>query len=612
MPAISSTFRSGEPSLGELLKDIHQGKVQLPDFQRGWVWDDDHIRSLIASVSLSYPIGAVMLLQTGGDGVQFKPRPVQGVELTETVQPEYLILDGQQRMTSMYLSLLSGSPVPTRTSKGKDIARIYYLDIEACLDDEADRLDGVLSLPPERKITADFGRKVVLDVSAAELEYEQGLFPLEALYDHSRYFEWRHGYESKFQQDTPKMDAIRRFETEVFSRFQNYRIPTIELLANTPKEAVCQVFEKVNTGGVTLTVFELVTAIFAADNFNLREDWEGRKVRLHEHPVLRAVDATNFLTACTLLASYRRHLDSGAAVSCKRKDVLRLSFQDFDATANDIEKGLITVSRFLAREKIFDHGNLPYSTQLIPLAAICAHLGTNFEEDQVRQKLSRWYWCGVFGELYGGANESRYAFDVPEVMTWISGGDDPRSIRDANFDPVRLLSLQSRLSAAYKGLYALSIKAGSLDFLNADPIEITSYFDLAIDIHHIFPRAYCQKQSLPRAKWNSVVNKAPLSSRTNRTIGGRAPSEYIAALEGGTHKIPPDRVDEILGSHKINPLLLRNDQFDLFIRDRARRLLDLIGTAMGKKVTGRDSDEVVSTFGAALVEPETGQAAEIA
>src|SRR4029434_6917003 len=113
MPAISSTFRSGEPSLSGFLTDIHECKVQLPDFQRGWVWDDDHIRALIASVSQSYPIGAVMLLQTGGDGVQFHPRAVEGVPLATDVKPDFLILDGQQRMTSLYLAIRSGKPVST-------------------------------------------------------------------------------------------------------------------------------------------------------------------------------------------------------------------------------------------------------------------------------------------------------------------------------------------------------------------------------------------------------------------------------------------------------------------------------------------------------------------
>jgi len=87
MSAFSSTFRSGEPSLADLLRNISLGKIQLPDFQRGWVWDDDHIRSLIASVSLAYPIGAVMLLQTGGDGAHFMPRPVEGVVLSNGDKP---------------------------------------------------------------------------------------------------------------------------------------------------------------------------------------------------------------------------------------------------------------------------------------------------------------------------------------------------------------------------------------------------------------------------------------------------------------------------------------------------------------------------------------------
>jgi len=609
MPAISSTFKSGEPSLLDLLKDIHSGDIQLPDFQRGWVWDDDHIRSLIASISLSYPIGAAMLLQTGGDGAQFQPRAVQGTNVPGDKRPDYLILDGQQRMTSLYLALLSGKPVPTKTEKGQEIERIYYLDVAKCLDPNEDRIDAVLSLPPDRKVTTDFGRKVILDVSTAEREYEQALFPLEALFDHSRYFAWRHGYETKFRGDEGRLAQLQRFETEVFSRFQSYRIPTIELLRDTPKEAICQVFEKVNTGGVTLTVFELVTANFAGENFRLRQDWEKRWSSLRKQKALQGIDATTFLTAVTLLSSYRRHEQSAdSPVSCKRRDVLKLSLADYVQLADRIEHGLQLASRFLVREKVYDNKSLPYTTQIIPLAVICAVLDGRFEQDAVRRKLAQWYWCGVFGELYGGANESRFAFDVPEVLAWIDGGDLPRTIRDSTFSPTRLLSMQSRLSAAYKGLMALLMKVGSWDFLSGDSIEISSYFDLAIDIHHVFPKAYCEKQGYDRALWNSAVNKAPLSAKTNRAIGGRSPSAYLAGLDKNHNAA--GRLDEILATHQVAPALLRADAFDDFIRDRANRLLDLIEKATGKAIAGRDSAEVVSQFGAALAagsEAATGQ-----
>ena len=403
------------------------------------------------------------------------------------------------------------------------------------------------------------------------------------------------------------MDLLRRFELEVFKRFQGYRIPTIELLRNTPREAVCQVFEKVNTGGVTLTVFELVTAIFASDSFNLRRDWDQRKNRIYELDVLEGLDATSFLTAVTLLTSYRRSTQKPElAVSCKRRDVLKLSLAEYKQNADAIEQGLKRSARFLAREKVFDTKSLPYSTQLIPLSAICAVLGDEFEHDAVRRKLSQWFWSGVFGELYGGANETRFALDVPEVIAWIRGGDLPRTVRDASFSPTRLLTIQNRLSAAYKGLMALLMKEGSHDFLSGDPIEITSYFDLNIDIHHIFPRAYCENHNLGRALWNSAVNKAPLSAKSNRVVGGKAPSVYLKSIEQN-HQMASERLDEILRSHQINATLLRTDSFEEFIRNRAGNLLDLIERAMGKAVSGRDADEVIREFGGTL--PESGNIA---
>ena len=344
--------------------------------------------------------------------------------------------------------------------------------------------------------------------------------------DQAKYAAWRRGFQRHHRTDEPKLDLFDRFEAEVIHRIQSYRVPTIELLKDTPREAVCQVFEKVNTGGVTLTVFEPVTAIFASDGFNLRTDWETRALRLGEHDVLKEVDATAFLTAITLLATYRRHQqDPQHPVRCTRKNVLKLPLAEYRLYSDQVEAGLKLAARFLAREKVFDTKMLPYTTQLVPLSAVCAVLEDRFEQDTVRRKLAQWYWSGVFGEIYGGANESRFAFDLPEFVAWADGGDQPRTLRDASFSPTRLLSMQSRLSAAYKGLMALLMKAGSHDFLSGDSIEIASYFDLAIDIHHVFPKAYCEKQGFNRWLWNSAVNKSPLSAKTNRRYRRPGPEQ---------------------------------------------------------------------------------------
>jgi len=598
---MTASFRTNEPFLRDLLAQVDAGEVQLPDFQRGWVWDDDHIRALIASVSRSYPIGAVMMLQTGGEGVRFQPRPVSGTpDALAGIEPEMLILDGQQRLTSLYRALRSQRPVETKTDKGKRIERVYYFDIALATDDEVDRFDAIRSVAPDGLVKEDFGRKTRLDVSTPEKQYEAGCVPVSVVCDQEKLFAWRTGFQEHHEYSSEAIKRWNRFEGDIINRFHQYKLPVIELLKQTPKDAVCQVFEQVNTGGVSLTVFELVTASFAAEDFRLRPDWEERRQRLRAQPTLRKVSATDFLTAVTLLAAHGA-FEAGRrkGVSCKRGDVLGLSAAEFKELAPRVEAGFTAAARFLARNRVFAPKNVPYGNQLIPLAAILTELGVAAEHDAVQKKLAQWYWCGVFGELYGSATESRFAMDMVDVCAWARGDLDalPRTIRDASFSPIRLLGLQTRQSAAYKGLMARLIELGSHDFWTGSSIELTTWFDLAVDVHHVFPQKWCKDQGLERRRWNSIVNKSPLTARTNRRIGGKAPSEYLVPID---EEVGAERLDEILRTHAIEPDALRGDDFDRFMRLRAGRLLDLVEQAMGKAVPGRDGEDVVEAFGGSL------------
>ena len=157
-----TTFDSTKESLLDLLRSIRDGKTQLPDFQRGWVWDNEHIRSLLASISLSYPIGAVMMLQTGNPDVRLKPRLIEGVSLANSPEPERLILDGQQRLTSLFQSLFLGQAVTTRDPRGNQIKRWYYLDIQKALNPNGDRDEAIVALPEDR-MTRNFRGEIVAD-----------------------------------------------------------------------------------------------------------------------------------------------------------------------------------------------------------------------------------------------------------------------------------------------------------------------------------------------------------------------------------------------------------------------------------------------------------------
>ena len=132
-------MKTNDRKITDLMETVHSGKTQLPDFQRGWVWDDNRIKSLIASITNGYPVGAAMFLEYGNDNIRFKYRVIEGAP-AKNVVPEELILDGQQRLTSIYTSLFSQDPVNTRTEKGQDIKRFYYIDMTKAIDSTTDRV----------------------------------------------------------------------------------------------------------------------------------------------------------------------------------------------------------------------------------------------------------------------------------------------------------------------------------------------------------------------------------------------------------------------------------------------------------------------------------------
>jgi hypothetical protein len=588
-------FDSPDLNLGdELLKDVGNGKIRLPDFQRDWKWDLDRIASLLASVSLGYPVGVVMLLETGGTDVQFATRLVSGVESSHGMQSAVrLILDGQQRLTALYQALACGQPVQTQDTRKKRLERWFYLNMEVALDEDGDREAAIVSVPPDRIVRDNFGKDILLDVSTTELECEQEMFPLGRIFDGPAVDSWMMTYVQRDPEHASKrLERWSAFKQDVLGNFTGYTVPVIVLRKETPREAVCTVFEKVNTGGVVLDVFELLTATFAASEFDLRQDWENRRKRLDEHKVLRGLQSTDFLQAISLLATLERRKawksgdsDKPPAVSCKRREILRLTRGEYEFWAPKVESGFLWAATFLTSEMIFEARDVPYRTQLVPLAAIHVALGASAETIGKVEKIRRWYWCGVLGELYGGAVETRFANDLVQVSEWCSiGGADPISVYESSFDPGRLLTLRTRNSAAYKGIYALLMKGGSKDWLYDQDITIASHHSLAVDIHHIFPKKWCAEFKIDGLRRESIVNKTAISAATNRKIGGRAPSKYIPAL-----KIEAETtLDEIcrrVEQHHIDFDCLAADDFDGFFNDRRHRLLDLIAVAMGKPIS---------------------------
>ena len=234
----------------------------------------------------------------------------------------------------------------------------------------------------------------------------------------------------------------------------------------------------------------------------------------------------------------RQRLPGSRARNCQplsgnRQALLNLPLEEYKRYEAQVERGFVQAAKFLHMLHIYRIFDLPYQSQIVPLAAILADIGDAWEHEANRAKLVRWYWNGVFGELYGSAVETRIARDFMEVPVWLKGGPEPSTVSETMFRADRLKTMRMRLSAAYKGVNALLMKEGAQDFRSGQKFDHTVFFGENVDIHHIFPQEWCKKHGIKPNVFDSIINKTPLSYRTNRIIGGVAPSEYLAKLEKG-------------------------------------------------------------------------------
>ena len=297
-------------------------------------------------------------------------------------------------------------------------------------DPSIDREEAIVGVPEDRIVRTDFGREAVLDLSSAEREYASLMYPVSQVFDWDR---WQDGFDEHWRGDQNEgiRDEFRAFKRQVLENFKYYRVPVITLDRSTSKEAVCVVFEKVNTGGKALDAFELVTAMYAASGHELRKDWygddgtKGRHRRFAEtlRPagedtgIIAGVANTDFLQAVSLFHTRdRRRAAENAgkqgkelpAVSGNRQALLNLPLEEYKRYEAQVERGFVQAAKFLHMLHIYRIFDLPYQSQIVPLAAILADIGDAWEHEANRAMLVRWYWNGVFGELYGSAVETAH------------------------------------------------------------------------------------------------------------------------------------------------------------------------------------------------------------
>jgi len=278
--------------LTKMLDDLHGGQLALPDFQRSFVWSPDATRELIVSMIRMFPAGALLFLR--GGSAAFKARPAEEAPVLKA-DPVELVLDGQQRLTSLYQALF-----------GVGASR-FFLDIGALISG-ADLNDAVRVFSAERA-----GVLETLDAQANAL-----MMPLAAVRG-SGTSDWRDDVvDFRHDEDSRKVRSIlKEVEQTYLKPLVDYVFPVTVLPQSTELEAVCTIFETLNRTGKQLTSFELISARAFAGGHSLGDLWRDA---LERHPILADFDVEPYYVLQVVA------LRLGA--SCQRRDVLGLDAAD--------------------------------------------------------------------------------------------------------------------------------------------------------------------------------------------------------------------------------------------------------------------------------------------
>ena len=247
-------------NLIDLIGDARKGEVILPEFQRSFIWERRAIEELLVSILNEYFIGAFLTLNVLPEDPPFKARKIEGCDEPE-IHAEKMILDGQQRLTSVHYALYG----PDIRLKNTSYPYRFFLNTEAALRGDWD--EAVRSHP-----TSD--KQAALAFTDTGLQYEQGLLSFSALRSWEDWTLWYDGYRDFHRQRGTFEESKTRALSELARRFLTYQVALIELPQKTSLETVVEVFERINRTGSALNVFELLTARLWKKDINLRDLWE--------------------------------------------------------------------------------------------------------------------------------------------------------------------------------------------------------------------------------------------------------------------------------------------------------------------------------------------------
>lgn len=591
-------------SLSTLIGRMREGRFVIPDFQREFEWKPWDIRDLIRSVFRDYYIGSLLLWK--GKEENFRAlscEPVYGYD-GDSSRSEYIVLDGQQRLTALYYALVAPDVVlPNRANRA-----VYTINVEEFMQgnhDDAFDYDWC-------------SRRMMKILRDPMLQYANHLFPLSVIgaggwelpgwaqgYEHY----WTEAAKSADQAGDEALAAANRNHAENARSFgihlreltQEYQISYIELDQDLALDKVCDIFTQINSRGVRLDIFDLMNALMKPRGLQLKHMWRDASERLafaeSEKMNVYILQVMSILRQSYCSPNYLYFLLPGTQRPIRnqdgslRKDVLIETTEDFESRWTQAVDALERAMRLLRHPQEFgviSSRYLPYVTILPVFAALQTYVQNSPPDTRLdaQRKVRHWYWASVFLNRYSGSVESTSARDFIDLQRWVENdADEPPLINDfkQRFRTLDLRREVKRGSSVYNGIFNLLVLQGARDWVTGN---LPQHDDL--DDHHIVPHSW-GVEHLGGSRINTILNRTPLTAETNRhVISSKLPNQYLPdMIARNGEKAVLDIMETHFISRAAMQVLLRDpftpDDFDEFISERQRTLQDAIENLLVKE-----------------------------
>jgi len=512
----------------DLISEIQKGQIKIPKFQRNFVWSLDKTAKLLDSILKGYPIGTFILWETNERLNDIKN--IGDLELPaipDGVKVQY-ILDGQQRITSLYAAFL-GAQIQKEGEKKITNYGDIFVDLEGDIENNDDQI--VVSEEPER-----------IFISLNEiLNFNDNLLEIKEKFS-DEHFKKIHQYSQAFS---------------------TYDFSTIVLRKEDIDSAI-EVFTRINTGGQTLTLFEIMSAktYDEEQKFDMEDKFQKLMEELAERKY-NSISSSVILSILSLVLSKNKE--------CKRKTILQLEKQKIIDTWNDVISALKeSIDYFRSVYRIPVSAILPYDSLLVPFAYFFYYQKEKPKGEQIKF-LEEFFWRISLSFRYSSSTESKLAQDIKRIDEILKGNrPNYDEIKVYLNSPKDLIETGFSAGSSYcKAILCLLAYHEPKDFQDNGRVVLdNSWLKVANsrNYHHFFPKAYLKKNNVGNE--NSLVNISLVSASLNkRKIKAKAPSIYIQDFLDENDELPTT-----LKSHLINDsddFGIKSDDYLVFLEKRA-------------------------------------------